>query len=193
MTPRGTPAYTERADVGYSTPTTGLEVMSIDSGETGTSIAWGGTSGSAFCSLAIELALNVPPTVAPNTPADVATGQTTTPTLNFTGTDTNSDTMEYQVSLLIVAVAVIEAVRARRITLSACKVAEIAIFALRFLFTCFTKLLEMLIVTVNGLVTSFIRDTLIFTVAVSALRMTFRACKVAERLTVAERILFTCF
>jgi hypothetical protein len=99
MTPRGTPAYTERADVGYSTPTTGLEVMSIDSGETGTSIAWGSTSSSAFCSLAIELALNVPPTVAPNTPVDLATGQSTTPTLNFTGSDTNSDTMEYQIQV----------------------------------------------------------------------------------------------
>lgn len=55
MTPRASPAYTERFDVGYATPTTGLEVMSIDSGETGTSIAWGGTSASAFCSLVLEI------------------------------------------------------------------------------------------------------------------------------------------
>lgn len=55
MTARGTPAYTERFDTGYATPTTGLETMSIDSGETGTSIAWGSTSGSAFASLALEL------------------------------------------------------------------------------------------------------------------------------------------
>lgn len=55
MTARGTPAYSERFDVGYSTPTTGLETMTIGSGETGTSIAWGSTSGSAFCSVIVEL------------------------------------------------------------------------------------------------------------------------------------------
>lgn len=55
MTPRSSPAYSERFDGGYSNPTTGLEVMSIDSGETGTSIAWGGSSASAFCSLILEL------------------------------------------------------------------------------------------------------------------------------------------
>lgn len=47
--------YTEQMDQGYSTPTTGLEVMSRDSGETASSIAWGGTSASAFCSIAVEL------------------------------------------------------------------------------------------------------------------------------------------
>lgn len=61
MTPRSSPAWTERNDSGYSTPTAGLETMSIDSGETGTSIAWGGTSASAFCSLVIELDASVPP------------------------------------------------------------------------------------------------------------------------------------
>jgi len=55
MTPRGTPTWTERFDVGYSIPTTGIETMSIDSGETGTSIAWGGTSATAFCSGVVEL------------------------------------------------------------------------------------------------------------------------------------------
>jgi hypothetical protein len=54
MTPRGTPVWTERQDSGYATPTTGLETMSINSGETGTSIAWGGTSASAFCSIVAE-------------------------------------------------------------------------------------------------------------------------------------------
>lgn len=63
MTPRGTPAYTERVDAGYATPTTGLEVMSIDSGETGTNIAWGGTSASAFCSLALELNTSLSPSL----------------------------------------------------------------------------------------------------------------------------------
>jgi len=55
MTPRSSPAYTEAFDVGYSTPTTGLETMFISSGETGTSIAWGGTSASAFASGVVEI------------------------------------------------------------------------------------------------------------------------------------------
>jgi len=55
MTPRSSPAWTERFDTGYAIPTTGIETMSIDSGETGTSIAWGGTSASAFCSGVVEL------------------------------------------------------------------------------------------------------------------------------------------
>lgn len=97
MTPRT--GYTELADVGYSTPTTGVEVMKRDTGETGTSIAWGGTSASAFCSVAIEVWSQTPPTVALNTPADTATGISTTPTLNFTGTDANSDAVEYEVQI----------------------------------------------------------------------------------------------
>ena len=53
LTPRA--SWTERADVGYNTPTSGLEVMSRDSGETGTTLSWGGTSATAWCSLVIEL------------------------------------------------------------------------------------------------------------------------------------------
>lgn len=48
-------SWTERFDNGYNTPATGLEVCSRDSGETGTTITWGGASGSAFCSGVIEL------------------------------------------------------------------------------------------------------------------------------------------
>jgi hypothetical protein len=55
MTPRSSPAYTEDVDTGYSTPTTGIESMHINSGETGTSIAWGNTSASAFGSFILEL------------------------------------------------------------------------------------------------------------------------------------------
>jgi hypothetical protein len=55
MTPRSSPAYSEKHDVGYSTPTTGIEVMTLDAGETASSIAWGGTSASAFCSTILEL------------------------------------------------------------------------------------------------------------------------------------------
>lgn len=39
------------------------------------------------------------PTTALNTPADSATGVSTTPTLNFTGTDPGGDTLEYQVQI----------------------------------------------------------------------------------------------
>lgn len=48
-------SWTERFDNGYATPTTGLEVASIDSGFTGSTVTWGGASGSAFCSIAVEL------------------------------------------------------------------------------------------------------------------------------------------
>jgi hypothetical protein len=39
------------------------------------------------------------PTVALNTPADAATGQSTTPTLNFTGTNPDGETVEYEVQV----------------------------------------------------------------------------------------------
>ena len=48
-------SFTERNDSGYATPTTGLETVSRDSGHTSTTVTWGGTSASAFCSLSIEL------------------------------------------------------------------------------------------------------------------------------------------
>lgn len=99
MTPRSSPAYTELTDVGYATPTTGLEVMSINSGETGTSIAWGGTSASAFCSIVVELAFNTSPTVSPSSPADAATAVLITPLLQFVGTDANSEAVQYEVEI----------------------------------------------------------------------------------------------
>ena len=55
MTPRS--GWTEQVDLGYITPTAGLEVMTINNGETATAIAWGSTSASAFCDLVIELAV----------------------------------------------------------------------------------------------------------------------------------------
>ena len=55
LTPRSSPAYTERTDVGYATPTTGLETMSIDSGETATTITWGGTSPTLYGDIVMEL------------------------------------------------------------------------------------------------------------------------------------------
>jgi hypothetical protein len=53
MTPRA--SFTERSDGGYATPAAGLETMSRDSGETGTTQTWGSASASAYCSLVLEL------------------------------------------------------------------------------------------------------------------------------------------
>lgn len=53
MTPRTN--FTERCDVGYNTPASGLETMSRDSGETATTQTWGSASASAFASAVVEL------------------------------------------------------------------------------------------------------------------------------------------
>jgi len=60
LTPRT--GYTESPtpDLGYATPTTGLEVMYRNSGETSATITWGGTSATGFASVAIELDISVP-------------------------------------------------------------------------------------------------------------------------------------
>lgn len=55
LTARSSPAWSEDNDAGYGTPATGREAAHINSGETATSIAWGGTSASAFCSIVVEL------------------------------------------------------------------------------------------------------------------------------------------
>jgi hypothetical protein len=48
-------SWTERMDAAQSTPTTGLEVATRDSGFTGTTITAGGTSATAFGSFCVEL------------------------------------------------------------------------------------------------------------------------------------------
>lgn len=53
LTPRA--SFTEGTDLGYSTPTTGLETMFRSSGETGTTMTWGSTSATAFASSVVEL------------------------------------------------------------------------------------------------------------------------------------------
>jgi hypothetical protein len=58
-----------------------------------------GTSYGAISSSFTTSACQVAPTTTLNTPADSATGQSTTPTLNFTGTDSNSDVVEYNVQV----------------------------------------------------------------------------------------------
>lgn len=47
--------WTERQDVGYATPTSGLETATIDSGFTGSSVVWGAASSAAYGAMAIEL------------------------------------------------------------------------------------------------------------------------------------------
>lgn len=56
--------WTEQADVGYGTPTTGAEYVSRDSGFTGTTITWGSTSGSAFGDISVELDTSAPAVTA---------------------------------------------------------------------------------------------------------------------------------
>lgn len=63
--------WTEQSDLGYITPTTGGEYVSRDSGFTGTTITWGGTSASNFASLIVELDASVP---AADTPAAYVNG-----------------------------------------------------------------------------------------------------------------------
>ena len=57
---RSSPAYTRDADLGYNAPATGLDVGHINSGETASTITWGGNSPSAFASLAIEVDASTP-------------------------------------------------------------------------------------------------------------------------------------
>lgn len=61
MTPRGAPVWTELFDAGWVAPTTGVECMEIDNGETGTNIAWGSVSASGFAAIVFELDSSAPP------------------------------------------------------------------------------------------------------------------------------------
>lgn len=59
----GTTARTGYADIavaGYNTPATGLDVCTLDSGETTATITWGGSSATTFASMAIELSAPTP-------------------------------------------------------------------------------------------------------------------------------------
>lgn len=47
--------YTEASDLGYNTPATGFESCFLNSGETSATLTFGGTSATAFASVAIEL------------------------------------------------------------------------------------------------------------------------------------------
>ncbi len=62
--------FTEDGDAGYITPTTGGETVHCDSGFTGTTVTWGSTSASIFCSIILELDTSSLPS-APAVPAYV--------------------------------------------------------------------------------------------------------------------------
>lgn len=53
-------SWTESVDLGYITPTTGMETASRNSGETGSTITWGSTTATAGASMVIELDVSVP-------------------------------------------------------------------------------------------------------------------------------------
>jgi hypothetical protein len=57
--------YTIRANNGFVTPAAGLQTDTRDSGETTTTVTWGGTSTGAACAAAIELDTSA----APHAPA----------------------------------------------------------------------------------------------------------------------------
>jgi hypothetical protein len=67
--------WTELTDAtGYASPTTGIEVVSINSGFTGSTVTWGGTSGTAFGAIVVELdttaaTQTLTPGLATNSPA----------------------------------------------------------------------------------------------------------------------------
>jgi len=60
FTARSSPVYTKDFDNGYNTPATGLCVSHIASGETASTITWGGTSATQFASIALEVDASVP-------------------------------------------------------------------------------------------------------------------------------------
>lgn len=60
VTIRSAVAYTRDTDGGYTVPTTGFDVGHINSGDTASTLTWGGTSATAFASIAIEIDASVP-------------------------------------------------------------------------------------------------------------------------------------
>jgi hypothetical protein len=52
--------YTEHYDQGFNTPPSGIEVQSINSGETSATLTTGGAAASAFASIGVEISTPVP-------------------------------------------------------------------------------------------------------------------------------------
>lgn len=69
--------YTDRGALGYASPTTGWQLATRSSGETGTTITWGSSSGSAFCSVAVELSADLTADAAPSEAADTLSSAST--------------------------------------------------------------------------------------------------------------------
>ena len=70
----------------------------FESGGTAT-IAWTKSASATSSALIAEFFEELPPTVALNSPSNAATDQSLTPALLFTGTDANSDTIEYNIEI----------------------------------------------------------------------------------------------
>lgn len=54
-----TTSYSELLDTGYSTPASGVEIQKIDSGDTSNTMTWGGSSGSDWVCMGVELEATV--------------------------------------------------------------------------------------------------------------------------------------
>lgn len=54
VTVRSSPAYTNDLNTGYGTPTTGIVSSHINSGDTASTLTWGGTTATAYAMIAVE-------------------------------------------------------------------------------------------------------------------------------------------
>lgn len=81
--------YTEVVDVGYSTPTTGIHIMTRDAGETSATITWGSASATGFGSIAIEIQRT--PTKSVNDSATISESVEITPSAPVGGGDLSID------------------------------------------------------------------------------------------------------
>lgn len=100
ITARSSPAYTRDVNTGYTTPASGIDTMHIASGETSSTITWASTSATVYASVAVELAFNQSPSAPTLTsPTNAGTVATTTPTLDFSTTDADSDDITYEVQV----------------------------------------------------------------------------------------------
>lgn len=56
--------FVSRVNGGYNTPTSGLQIYTIDGGNTSTALNWAGSTGSAYCDFAVELDSSLDPVLA---------------------------------------------------------------------------------------------------------------------------------
>lgn len=69
-----TTSYSELLDTGYSTPTSGVEIQKIDSGDTTNTMTWGSSSGSDWVCMGVELDATNLVAGTPNTPGGSGLG-----------------------------------------------------------------------------------------------------------------------